>query len=126
MPGSVPHAAGILDEARKLISCDLLPTAIVGEILKVYQPGDRPTTLRLPCGPTLALATLRAPSAEALLLAVRLGRDFTSRVETLSVVSRTAALMNEYLSARFVQSHATASDVTSITHAKPRIRLVRS
>jgi radical SAM superfamily enzyme YgiQ (UPF0313 family) len=125
-PDFLCNAPSILDETRKLISLDLIPTAVVGEILKVYQPGDRATILRLTCGPTIALATLRAPSAEALLLAVHLGHGFSTREATLAVVNRTVALINEYLRARFIQMHASATDVTLTNPSTPRISLVRS
>ena len=86
-----------------------LAGAILTEILKRYRPGKTPVIERLASGPTLAIATLRMPSAEAILLTLHLAHDATTYDRILSVLCQTATLVNTYIRSEFVQRFTSQS-----------------
>ncbi len=125
-PSSLAGLPGILDDLDDAVALPRVPSAIIAEITKLYHPGDKPRIVRLAGGPTFALATLRTPSAETVLLAARLDHDPSQHEAIIAFVRGVAALLNDYLRARFIEAHATASDVDHISHAKPRMHAVQS
>jgi hypothetical protein len=111
-PGVLPSGCGVLNELHKLVSCDALPRATISELLKIYRPGEPYTIRRLKNGPTLAIATIRSPSAEAMLITLQLAHRASSYETILQALSRTAALLNSYVRSEFVKRYAPFTEVT--------------
>ncbi len=109
-----------------LLNFQSLRRATVKEVLTIYRPGGRATIQRLTCGPTLILATLRSPSAEVILLALQVSHDIGSCDALLSATARTAAQVNSYLRAEFVERFVSASNMQVNAPAPRRhLQLVR-
>lgn len=115
---------------ERRVGCELLALlpfrslggAMVGEILRRYRPGERATIQRLTCGPTFIAATLRSPSAEVVLLALHLAHDVVSCDALLFATTRTAALVNNYFRAEFVDRFAAVSSL-AVERPAPRRHL---
>ena len=94
---------GVHGELLKRLSCRHLPAPIATELLKCYRPTGVPAIHRLTNGPTLAIASIRTPSAEVVLLALQLAHDVSSFEPILSALAQTTILVNNYLRSEFVR-----------------------
>ncbi len=104
----------IVDEFLMKASRQALDAGTIKDLLKRYQPGDPPELLRLISGPTLAISTLRTPSAEAVFLALQIAHNAPANDSILTVLRRVSLLINNYLRSKFLSRHRPAVDAPPI------------
>jgi hypothetical protein len=106
---SVPSDWGVLNDFMARSRCTPLARTFVNELLGSYRPGAPARVRRLRCGPTVVVATIRSPSAEAILLTLTLSHSSSSVQSILAVATRVVHLVNTHIQSEFVSRYARCS-----------------
>jgi radical SAM superfamily enzyme YgiQ (UPF0313 family) len=117
---ALPRNFGVLDQLARNLDRKPLPAAVLHGVLEKYRPGSRATIIRPRTGPTLAVVTVRSPSAEVLLLVAQIKNAGGSSDLICSLLEKVAASLNSYVRGVFVKRFGPHTNVNAIASAPAR------